>query len=745
MYKKHLKNVFLCAKIKNKKAFIYLMLRSETFMNLGLYWSVSLITLLIVLTVYKLSSRELHVTKKGKSLKYIILVSALLIAVDILWIWSEENIINFKTDIPDKILGSSYYSLKVIAAYFSFMYSELMQLNDDEENRNRRIVYYSLMAIPAFAIVGLSIASAFTGWFFTIPENGVHERGFLYPLQNFIVGGYLFITGTKAIILSFSQSSTYSRNRFFSISLYSWLLLALGALQSIVPASVPFINIAIAISLLQAYFFIDTFEREQMTNFAKIQSFGKLFLSAYYADMKHRTLERIDVSENIKKNSDYSRHEHAKVRPYEKAINQYARNQVHSRDRHAFMEVLNLEYIREHLSKETPNYYFTYRQIDGDSYKWYRMYVVLVSSFETDNEYNALICFQNVDEEQKQIARSSYYKNMFTDAATNVYSKIIQVNISRDKVFYLKFEGGKIVQEDTGKGVDAHMDYLRETIDEEYRDQVINSCRKMIASENTDEVVSYAYKDSLSHEDGGHRWYITTIRSMEYESERILLIFITDNTEKIRSLEAQEEKIRSEKMNNFIVNVLSSAVEFRSLETGDHVNRVTELTETILREFLKRNTEYKLSEEDIRQISSAAALHDVGKIAIPDRILMKPGKLTDEEFDEMKKHPIYGCEILGRFEDKDDSFFRYCYDICRYHHERYDGRGYPEGLVGDATPIWAQIVAIVDVYDALTHNRSYKKAFPKEEAVRMINSGECGVFSPKLLECFNATVNNLST
>ncbi len=711
---------------------------------LGLYWSVSFITLFIVIFIHKLSSKELHTTKKGKSLNYIIIASALLIGVDILWVMSEDNILNFASDIPDRIFGALYYALKVLAAYFSFMYSELMQRTDDEEGKTRRIVFYSIMAVPALVCIGLSIASVWTGWFFTVPENGIHERGELYFIQNYVSAAYLIITGAKATVISLSQENTYTRNRFFSISLYSWLLLGLGALQSVVPRSAPFINIAIAISLLQAYFFIDTFEREQLTNYAKIQSFGKLFLSAYYIDMKHRTLERIDVSDKIRQHSDYSEHKHARLRPYEKAITQYARNLVHPRDRATFMEVLNLEYIRERLSEETPNYYITYRQIIGDSYKWYRMYVVLASSYNVDDDSsNAIICFLNVDEEQKQIARSSYYKNMFTDAATNAYSKIIQANVTRDKVYFLKFDGGKIIREDSGKNIEEHMEYLASTIDEEYRDGIIKSCRRMIEGEGFEEVISYAYKDALPHEDGAPRWYITTIRSMEYEGDRLLLIFITDNTDKIRSLEALEEKRRSEEMNGFIVNVLSSAVEFRSLETGDHVNRVTALTETILRDFLDRNPEYKLGEEDIRQISSAAALHDVGKIAIPDSILMKPGRLTDEEFAEMKKHPLYGCEMLERFENKEDSFYRYCYDICRYHHERYDGRGYPEGLVGEETPIWAQIVSIVDVYDALTHNRSYKKAFPKEEAIRMINAGECGIFSDKLLECFNEVVHNL--
>jgi putative two-component system response regulator len=191
-----------------------------------------------------------------------------------------------------------------------------------------------------------------------------------------------------------------------------------------------------------------------------------------------------------------------------------------------------------------------------------------------------------------------------------------------------------------------------------------------------------------------------------------------------------------EQNNEFLVNALSSVVEFRSLESGEHIQRVKKLTLILLQCLRSRYPEYPLSDERIAMITNASALHDLGKIAIPDSILLKPGKLTDEEYAEMKKHTIYGCQLLEKFKQEDTEFYRYCYDICRYHHERYDGKGYPDGLVGDATPIWAQVVAIADVYDALINRRVYKEPLPPDEAIRMIEAGECGVFSPKLLDCF---------
>lgn len=213
-------------------------------------------------------------------------------------------------------------------------------------------------------------------------------------------------------------------------------------------------------------------------------------------------------------------------------------------------------------------------------------------------------------------------------------------------------------------------------------------------------------------------------------------IFMEKQLEKrTRQLIASREKL--EKNNEFLVNALSSVVEFRSLESGEHIRRVKYFTRIFMNYIKKFYPEYNMTKEQIDLIVNASALHDIGKIAIPDSILLKPGKLTPSEFEVIKKHTLYGCQVLEKFKQEDSEFYHYCYDICRYHHERYDGKGYPDGLVGEAIPIWAQVVSIVDVYDALISKRVYKTPYAADVALRMINDGECGVFSPKLLDCFN--------
>ncbi len=206
-----------------------------------------------------------------------------------------------------------------------------------------------------------------------------------------------------------------------------------------------------------------------------------------------------------------------------------------------------------------------------------------------------------------------------------------------------------------------------------------------------------------------------------------------------RNLEAlvQEQADILRHSNDTMVDALSSIIEYRSVESGQHILRIRHFTRILLEEVARDCPEYGLTEHQIRIISSASALHDVGKIAIPDSILTKPGALTPEERAIMQTHTLTGCEILQRLgEMGDPEYRRYAHMICHYHHERWDGGGYPEGLAGDAIPICAQVVGLADVYDALTSRRVYKDAIPCPKAASMILRGECGIFSPKLLECF---------
>lgn len=191
-----------------------------------------------------------------------------------------------------------------------------------------------------------------------------------------------------------------------------------------------------------------------------------------------------------------------------------------------------------------------------------------------------------------------------------------------------------------------------------------------------------------------------------------------------------------EKDSNLMINILSHIVEFRNGESGMHVLNVQMFTEILLRQLVLQTNKYNISKSDISLIKKASSLHDIGKISVPDHILNKPGRLTPDEFEIMKNHSLAGASMLEELNAyQNEPLVKIGYQICRWHHERYDGRGYPDGLKGEEIPISAQIVALADVYDALTSERVYKKAFSHEKSMEMILNGECGCFNPLLLEC----------
>lgn len=251
----------------------------------------------------------------------------------------------------------------------------------------------------------------------------------------------------------------------------------------------------------------------------------------------------------------------------------------------------------------------------------------------------------------------------------------------------------------------------------------------MISGEDSGEVIKRAYEMGVSD-------YIKRPFDMEVVHRRVL------NTIKLyakqRRLVAMvmNQVFEKEKNSRMLISVLSEIVEFRNGESGTHVLNINTLTTMILEQLAKKTDKYHLSWSNRMLISTASSLHDIGKIGIDEKILNKPGRLTPEERKIMEKHTVIGADMLVNLPMyEDEPLMKVAYQICRWHHERYDGKGYPDGLKGEEIPISAQVVALADVYDALTSERVYKKAYSHEEAVQMICNGECGTFNPLLLEC----------
>ena len=251
----------------------------------------------------------------------------------------------------------------------------------------------------------------------------------------------------------------------------------------------------------------------------------------------------------------------------------------------------------------------------------------------------------------------------------------------------------------------------------------------MISSEESAAYIRKAFEygasDYISRPFDGKVVYQRVFNTIKlYAKQRRLISLVTDQI---------QEK---EKNNQMMVEVLSQIVEFRNGESGLHVLHINVLTKLLLERLVQKTDRYDLDAEQCYLIETASSFHDIGKISIDEKILNKPGRLTKEEFEIMKTHTLVGAQMLNSLENyRDEPLIKTAFQICRWHHERYDGKGYPDGLVGEEIPISAQIVALADVYDALVSERVYKKAFSHEKALEMILGGECGAFSPVLLEC----------
>ena len=250
----------------------------------------------------------------------------------------------------------------------------------------------------------------------------------------------------------------------------------------------------------------------------------------------------------------------------------------------------------------------------------------------------------------------------------------------------------------------------------------------MISAESTHDFIERAYNMGVTD-------YISRPFDMMVVRRRVINTIMLYAKQRRLAGMVNDQIYQREKVNNLMISILSHIVEFRNEESGLHVMHIQTMTEILLKSLMRKTDRYKLDRETINLISNASTLHDVGKICIPSEILNKPGRFTDEEFAIMKGHSQMGADMMKGVPFQDEPLVKYAYEICRWHHERYDGRGYPDGLKGEDIPISAQVVALADVYDALTSPRVYKPAHPHEKALSMILNGECGAFQPLLLEC----------
>lgn len=295
--------------------------------------------------------------------------------------------------------------------------------------------------------------------------------------------------------------------------------------------------------------------------------------------------------------------------------------------------------------------------------------------------------------------------------------------------------------------------FTEKLVSEENRDYVSMMFSKENIVERLRDEKFFSFMYSVNLGDEGQHFYETKI--MRYSNRNKKLVVVSgrcvdkrmeeeeairvrlEDSVTARTAELKEKNDRLNRINDDIITLLGDIVEARDVESGEHVRRVRGFTHILCKQLMEDYPDYGLTDSDVDLITSASALHDLGKIMIPDAILLKPARLTPEEFEIMKTHSEKGIEILKLApRDWSEEYLKTSMDIVRYHHEKYDGGGYPAGLKGEAIPLSAQIVSIVDCYDALINKRCYKDAYSFEDAYNMIIRGECGAFSDKILSSF---------
>lgn len=440
------------------------------------------------------------------------------------------------------------------------------------------------------------------------------------------------------------------------------------------------------------------------------------------------------------------------------AVTGYIENDVHPDDREALTLVLQPDYIRDRL-KDADYFSYMFRDISEETEKFYRFY-----AFRGDDDNYAVTCLIDITKDvqksykEKEEAEQRKVRDII-DVLSSEYNAVYYCNEDThdyDILFQQGFVKEELVQLKQlcplyEQGFNYYIDNLVHPDDRETMRRELSNVPKLLQSRKSVRIEfrrlygeRYLYsemyvvkigeaKDSLHAFVAGFAENDETYRNkVDQQKQLESLIF-----ERTAELENKNKTLN--RINEQVIELLGNITEARDVESGEHIRRVKGYTNILANQMMKDWPEYGLTPDIVDLMTSASALHDIGKISIPDAILLKPGRLTPDEFEIMKTHCIKGCEILRKApEDWSSSYLKISMDICHYHHERFDGRGYPEKLIGDEIPIAAQIVAVADCFDALSSKRCYKDAYGLNTAFEMILNGECGCFSDKIYSSLRA-------
>ncbi len=631
-------------------------------------------------------------------------------------------------------------------------------LNDfAAENYSRYNRYKSLnyMVLPDLLGVGLGVKRGNTE-LYTLLTRGVSLSGENYQFdKHYLNASAEIMESQKGGIMSIISNEILIFTLIVMILLvilalvYSWAKKVQIASRQLKKANAEIVGIA----------------EHQQQNFDVIGILARDYSSVYKVDLESEVVQAYRMEDNT--DNSYGDMLRLGAR-YNEVFNQYVRESVFEDDKPKMYDEISIPVIRRKL-KDRTSYAIRYRKIiKNEDLRYFEFRVSTADIDENGKIISIVIAF--IDCNDEILHEMEYMKSL--EKALKSDAVITGLTGDFDWVAYVANADGKdgasvttystsdmfkrrITNWEYEKNYNAmlsqlcytlvfHEDrrmFLKETSKNQIRKHLINGMAyyinfRLVNEEN--EIIYYQLKFVADIADGKMFGFIIGLHNVDEEIRRE-----KEEQEKLEQMVEErtaqlEEKNKSlNRMNNDIIELMGNVVEGRDAESGQHVRRVKDFTNILATQVMMDKPSYGLTPELVEIITSASALHDVGKITISDSILLKPGRLTNEEFEIMKSHTVNGCNILDKMPtDWDPLYMKTSMDICRYHHEKYDGKGYPDGLKGDEIPISAQIVSIADCYDALVSKRVYKDAFSCDEAYNMIRNGECGMFNPELMECF---------
>lgn len=581
---------------------------------------------------------------------------------------------------------------------------------------------------------------------------------FWFNTQIYGLDVYYGLAIVAAFIMVFKTSNHDKRNRAIVLLLFPMPIIAADILQGMTWRNYKNLGYLASMTILICIRLITLgrIQRRELGHFSNIMDSLKNEYSAIiYVDLEKNTIAPYMMDER----GEVFLKDGLQETNYTDMLERYIAEGVYSPDQSMFRENMSVDNIKKRL-KEDGVYSFIYRaKIEGE-----------VLTYEIDlwkakndvNNNNFVLGFLDRTRE-KEISDISEQKESVIRGIVDGFEYVGYINYANGNVenYRISDKFARVLDEIPGDSVvDKCAPFFERCIFPDDREEFLNRLHRSVIFDEIEQNGDYDIECKLDVGEGYRYHHIKFTpdpgnpecisvgivdiddqmrveiekgeRAKEKEYSIQLEATITDRTVELR------EKARSlNQINEDIIELLGNITEARDTESGEHIRRVKGFTNILARHIMEDHPEYGLDEEKIRLITSASALHDIGKITIPDNILLKPGKFTAEEFDVMKSHCEKGCEILEKAPagwSKD--YLDFSMEICHYHHEKWDGNGYPNGLKGDEIPISAQIVAIADCFDALTTKRVYKEAYSPDKAIEMILNGECGAFSDAMLNAF---------